>query len=70
MSIQRMRPSRNAATATSLAALSQAGASRRPAGLVGQAEAGEGLEVGRLEVEAAERRPSRCAPNGVAMRSG
>ena len=35
-----------------------------PAGLVGQAEAGEGVEVGRLEVEAARARPSRCGRTG------
>ena len=41
-----------------------------PTGLVGQAEAAEGGHVGRLEVEPAQRRPSRCCPNGVATRSG
>ena len=61
MSIQRIRPSRKASTATSLAALSHGrGGLAGPPGLVGEAEAGEGVEVGRLEVEAADGRPSRA----------
>ena len=46
------------------------GGAAHPAGLVGQAQAGERLEVGRLEVEPAERRPSRCGRTAVLMRSG
>ena len=55
------RPSRKAATATSLAALSQAGAvPPDPAGLVGQAEAA-GRRRGRAARSRAGRaRPSRC----------
>ena len=64
------RPSRKAATATSLAALSMAGAVPpvRERG-VGQPQAGEGVEVRRLEIEAGQcgqveraRRPNRSVP--------
>ena len=53
-------PSRNASTATSLAPLSTAGAPppARP-GRVGEPQAREGLEVGRLEGERAQRASSR-----------
>ena len=51
-------PARNASTATSLAPLSVAGRpAAGPTGRVGEAQAREGLEVGRLEGERAERRP-------------
>ena len=57
------RPSRNAATATSLAAFSTHGAVPPAiARLARQAQAGEGVLVGRLEVEAAHARPGRASP--------
>ena len=53
-----IRPSRKAATATSLAAFSHAGAvPATPAGVESQAEAGEGLDIGRLEFEHPQPRP-------------
>ena len=68
---QRIRPSRKASTATSLAALSQAGAvAADPAGLVGQAEAAEGRRGRAARSRAGRASPSRCAPNGVPSRSG
>ena len=52
-------PARNASTATSLAPLraSPGAPPPGPPGLVGERQAGEGLEVGGLERERAERRP-------------
>ncbi len=49
-----MRPSRKAATAISSAALRAMQARGAGGGLVGEAEAGEAVEVGRGEVELGE----------------
>ena len=66
-----MRPARKASTATSLAADRIAGAvPPEPPRLVGEREAREGLEIGDLEVEAAERRPVDRAVRASAAGSG
>ena len=67
---RRICPARNAATATSLAAFSQAGAAppARP-GFDRQAEAAEGLGVGRREVEAGDVAPvDRAEGRGEPLR--
>ena len=71
IAVHGIRPSRNAATATSLAPLSTAGAPppARP-GVEREAQAREGVEVGGLERELRRAVVQSMAPNASASRAG